>query len=207
VWNRALELAAKHARTGFEVPVGDDDHVLRELAAGSGLEPGEQDSTALLDVAKRSAVNAASEGFVVVDRTQRRDAPHPMRHRNGPDVTQRLEQCSLYDPALDLAIETADGREAGYSLYWFDPVTEVGLVEPVRVEDGFQRQGLARAMLAVGIDRLTARGARRSKVTYATEAAAALYGGFGFEPASTTTWYRVGEACLEGLRARTTLCS
>ncbi len=68
-----------------------------------------------------------------------------MRHRNGDGVTQRLEECPLYDPALDLAVETADGRVAAYSMYWFDPTTKVGLVEPVRVEDEFQRQGLARS--------------------------------------------------------------
>src|SRR5581483_8969636 len=49
-------------------------------------------------------------------------------------------QCPLYDPELDLAVETADARVAGYSLYWFDPVTKTGLVEPVRVEDDYQRR-------------------------------------------------------------------
>jgi ribosomal protein S18 acetylase RimI-like enzyme len=132
----------------------------------------------------------AAEGFVLVDRTQRRDAPHPMRHRNGDSVAQRLDQCPLYDPALDLAVETADGRVAGYSLYWFDPTTKVGLVEPVRVEDEFQRRGIARAMLSAGIDRLVARGARRVKVSYETDAAGALYEGLGFRTTSSATWYR-----------------
>ena len=53
---------------------------------------------------------------------------------------------------------------AAYSLYWFDPVTKVGLVEPVRVEDGYRRRGLATAMLTAGIDRLAAKGAQRVKV-------------------------------------------
>jgi ribosomal protein S18 acetylase RimI-like enzyme len=128
--------------------------------------------------------------LLLVDRTQRRDVPHPMRHRNGENVAQRLAQCSLYDPALDLAVETVDGRVAGYSLYWFDPSTKVGLVEPVRVEDEFQRRGLARAMLSAGIDRLVVRGAERVKISYETDAAAALYQGVGFRRASTATWYR-----------------
>jgi ribosomal protein S18 acetylase RimI-like enzyme len=190
VWGRALEHAAEHAPDGFEVPVSDDDRTFRELAQRSGFTAGEQDHTAWMDAADRPAVPAIPEGFVLTDRTQDRHAPHPMRHRNGDLVAQRLEQCPLYDPALDLAVETTDGRLAGYSLYWFDPTTQVGLVEPVRVEDGFQRRGLARAMLSVGIDRLVTRGARRVKISYETEAAAALYRGVGFRPTSTTTWYR-----------------
>lgn len=190
VWRRALEHAAQHAANGFDVPVGDDDGAFQELARRSGLTAGHQDSTAWMDAADRPAVPALPEGFVLIDRTQRRDAPHPMRHRNGVGVAQRLGQCPLYDPGLDLAVETAEGRVAGYSLYWFDPATTVGLVEPVRVEDEFQRRGLARAMLSAGIDRLVTRGARRVKVSYETEAAAALYQGAGFRRTSTTTWYR-----------------
>lgn len=190
VWQRAMELAAEHAATGFEVPISDDDRVFRELAQRSGLTVGDQDSTAWAQAADRPAVPTLPEGFVLTDRTQRRDAPHPLRPRNGDRVSQRLEQCPLYDPALDLAVETADGRVAGYSLYWLDPVTKVGLVEPVRIEDEFQRRGLARVMLCAGIDRLVTRGTQRVKVSYETDAAATLYQGVGFEPNSTTTWWR-----------------
>jgi GNAT superfamily N-acetyltransferase len=159
VWARAMEHAAKHSATGFDVPVSDDDRTFRELAERSGLTAGHRDSTAWVDAADRPAVPALpeTEGFVLIDRTQRRDAPHPMRHRNGDSVAERLGRCPLYDPALDLAVEAADRRVAGYSLYWFDPTTKVGLVEPVQVEDEFQRQGLARAMLSAGTDRLVTR--------------------------------------------------
>ena len=190
VWRRALEHVAAHAGGAFEVPVSDDDDVFRELARRDRLIAGHQDSTAWMDAADRPAVTALREGFVLVDRAQLRDAPHPLRHRSGNGVAQRLAECSLYDPSLDLAVETRDGRVAGYSLYWFDPTTEVGLVEPVRVEDEFQRHGLARAMLSAGIDRVVARGARRVKVSYETDAAAALYQGLGFRRTSTATWYR-----------------
>jgi GNAT superfamily N-acetyltransferase len=191
VWRRAIEHAAKHSSKGFEVPVSDDDRIFHELAKRSGLTAGEQDSTAWMAAAARPGVLPPPEGFVLIDRTKRGDAPHPMRHRNGDNVAQRLDQCPLYDPALDLAVETIDGRVGGYSLYWFDPITKAGLVEPVRVEDDFQRRGLARAMLSAGIDRLVRKGAERVKISYHTDAAAALYQGVGFRPTSTATWYRV----------------
>lgn len=190
VWRRAIEHAATHSNQGFEVPVSDDDRTFTELAKRSGLTAGRSDSTAWMDAADRPTDPAVPAGFVLVDRTQRRRHPHPLRLRNGDEVEQRLAQCSLYDPALDLAFETADGRVAGYSLYWFDPTTRVGLVEPVRVEEEFWRRGLAGAMLTAGIDRLVRRGAQRIKVSYESEAAAALYQGVGFRPKSTATWYR-----------------
>ena len=103
-----------------------------------------------------------------------------MQRRSGGEVETRLRQCSLYDPALDLAVRDAEGRAAGYALFWLDPVTEVGLLEPMRVEDEYQRRGLARALLTEGLERLAQRGARRLKVGYATEIARALYVGAGF---------------------------
>ena len=81
-------------------------------------------------------------------------------------VEPRLRQCSLYDPTLDLAVEDADGRVAGYALFWFDHTTLVGLLEPMRVEDEYQRRGLARMLLTNGLDRLARKGARRLKVGF-----------------------------------------
>ena len=112
-----------------------------------------------------------------------------MRRRSGEEVEARLLQCSLYDPSLDLAVEAADGQVAGYALFWFDPVTEVGLVEPMRVEDAYQRRGLARAMLTAGLDRLAKRGARRLKVGYGTDVARGLYVGAGFRVTTTSKSY------------------
>lgn len=189
VWARAVEQILEHASGEIEVPVGEDDVRLRELVTASGLVAGEESSTAWLDVEDRGALLPAPEGFVITDRSRRVGTPHPMRHRNGEAVEERLRKCSLYDPELDLAVETQGGQEAGYSLYWFDPVTGTGLVEPVRVEDEYGRRGLARAMLTEGIERLARRGARRVKIGYGTDRASALYRGIGFRPTSTDTVY------------------
>jgi predicted N-acetyltransferase YhbS len=184
---RAVEAIDALRLDAVEVLVRDDDLELQSLLAEHGfVAEGNRYGTAWMDAARRSDVAAPPEGFVLVDR-RGSTKPHPMRQRNGEEVEARLRQCSLYDPALDLAVETAEGEPVGYSLYWFDPVTEVGLLEPMRVEDAYQRRGLARAMLTEGLDRLARRGARRLKVSYATEVARSLYVGAGFRATSTST--------------------
>jgi GNAT superfamily N-acetyltransferase len=73
-----------------------------------------------------------------------------------------------------------DGRVAGYALFWFDLTTLVGLLEPMRVEDDYQRRPLARMLLTNGLDRLAHKGARRLKVGFETDAARNLYLGADF---------------------------
>jgi GNAT superfamily N-acetyltransferase len=190
VWSRAVEAVDGLGLEGVEVLARDDDLELRALLAGSGfVTEGERSGITWMDVANIPGVAVLPEGFALVDRTQRATTPHPMRRRSGEAVAARLRQCSLYDPAFDLAIETADRDTAGYALFWFDPETKVGLVEPMRVEDAYQRRGLARAMLTAGLDRLAKRGARRLKVGYGTDVARALYVGAGFRVTSTSRSY------------------
>lgn len=196
VWAGAMVQVGRHAAGSFEVPVCDDDRRLGDLVDGAGLAAGERSSIAWMNAADRPRVVGPPEGFVLVDRIQRPGTPHPMRHRNGDQVEERLRRCSLYDPQLDLAIETLDGRGAAYSLYWFDPVTKVGLVEPVRVEDEYHRRGLARAMLTTGIERLAVRGARRLKIGFESAPAAALYEGLGFQRTTTVTSYGGDVHCI-----------
>jgi len=190
VWARALEAIDAVGGEAVEVLARDDDVELQGLLADAGfMADDERSGITWMNAQDRPDVAARPEGFALVDRGQETTRPHPMRRRSGEGVEARLMQCSLYDPGLDLAIETADGAIAGYSLYWFDPVTEVGLVEPMRVEDEYQRRGLARAMLTAGLDRLAKRGARRLKVGYATDIARGLYVGAGFRVTSTSRSY------------------
>jgi GNAT superfamily N-acetyltransferase len=179
VWAAALEATA-HRGEALQVLVREDDAPLVDLAIQSGFAMSDELSgTAWMDAHQRAPV-APVDGFAIVDRVARADRPHPMIARNGELVETRLRQCSLYDPTLDLAVEDADGSVAGYALFWFDPTTLVGLLEPMRVEDVFQRRGLARMLLTTGLDRLARKGARRLKVGFESDAARNLYLGAGF---------------------------
>ena len=104
--------------------------------------------------------------------------------RNHPDLEQRLHQTSLYRPDLDLVVHDGRDRVAAYGLFWYDPATATGLVEPMRTEDEHQRRGLARHILTTGIDQLAEAGAVRIKICFepGNPASSSLYLDVGFEP-------------------------
>jgi predicted N-acetyltransferase YhbS len=178
-----MEAAAGHRNGPLRVLVRQVDVQLVDLALRSGFAmTDELSGTTWMDADQRPSLELV-DGFAMVDRSTSAD-PHPMIARNGALVERRLRQCSLYDPTLDLAIEDADGTVAGYALFWFDPVTLVGLLEPMRVADDYQRRGLARMLLTHGLDRLARKGARRLKVGFEAHAARSLYLGAGFAQTS-----------------------
>lgn len=190
VWDAVLGATAK-IDAPIEVLAADDHHDLVRLLQRDGFAATEDSSgTTWMDAADRPSVAASPDGYRIVDRAERAGQPHPMRVRNGEEVERRLRECSLYDPSLDLAVEAADGAPAGYALFWFDAVTGVGMLEPMRVEDDHQRRGLARALLTAGLDRLAHRGARRLKVGFDGEAGRSLYLGAGFVLTSTAIAFR-----------------
>jgi predicted N-acetyltransferase YhbS len=180
VWAATLDATAEHRAVALEMLVRQDDALLVDLALQSGFAlTDELSGTAWMDADHRPPV-AQVDGFAIVDRGSRADRPHPMISRNGELIEARLRQCSLYDPTLDLAVEDADGTVAGYALFWFDHTTLIGLLEPMRVADEYQRRGLARMLLTNGLDRLARKGARRLKVGFTTDPARHLYLGAGF---------------------------
>ena len=191
----AIELAWPHLRqhvdTRRDVPVEmivrDDDSELLEAVGAAGFEPTDEVGVSTwMRASQRPAVPPAPSGFELVAKSDATARPHPMIGRSGEDVAERLNECSLYRPELDLAVYDADGTVAGYALFWADPVTGVGLVEPMRTEDAFQRMGVGRLLLAAGLDRLAAQGCSRLKVSYVVgnDASRALYLGAGFHPGS-----------------------
>ena len=119
------------------------------------------------------------------DRSRPADRPHHLAKRNGERVAERLGECSLYRRDLDLCVRTVAGEVAAYCLCWLDPGNGVGLFEPVRTEEAYQRRGIGRALMIEGIRRLMVAGATLVKVTSAAsnDAAKALYRGVGFAPA------------------------
>ena len=193
VWSTLTETMGAIAppADGWEVLAREDDAELLGLLDASGFLPtDERSGTTWMGADERGPVAPVPTGYTISDRTTRPDRPHAMIARNGPDVAARLQACSLYDPTLDLAVDAPDGSPVGYALFWLDPVTGVGMLEPMRVEDDHQRRGLARALLTEGLDRVVRKGARRLKVGFDGEAGRRLYEGAGFRVTSMTRAYR-----------------
>lgn len=119
------------------------------------------------------------------DRSRPPGRPHHLTKRNGERVAERLRETSLYRPDLDLCVRTEAGDVAAYCLCWLDPVNRVGLFEPVRTEDAYQRRGIGKALMTEGIRRLMTAGADLIKVSAMSDSAAArrLYASVGFREA------------------------
>lgn len=178
----------------IEALVPADDDALGAWFAGRGFRVAEESWSGWMAAAERPAVRALPAGYQLVDRVVRGvdAAPdHPMVGRNGPDVEARLRQTALYDPHLDLAVLAPDGSVAAYALFWNDPVTGVGMVEPVRTEDEHSGQGIGYAMISAGLERLARAGATRLKIGWESDRAGELYTRLGFRDVDTVVTYQL----------------
>lgn len=184
-----------HARgLGIEtvtLEVDRADEVLRDVLVGHGFAI-EEDGVveAWLTAPARPPISALPEGYRLSSRLDTMGRPHHMisTERDQPDPEPRLRRTSLYRPELDLVVHDRRDNVAAYGLFWYDPATATGLVEPMRTEDDHQRRGLARHILTAGLDRLAAAGAERIKICYEPDnpASGKLYRSAGFEPDRTT---------------------
>lgn len=183
-WAFAAERCAQLDVPHIEMQLPDGDTAADEAARRAGFEPSEDTyAVCWLDPAdRREPRRPLPDGYRIVSRAEDRTRPHPMIARNGSGVEDGLRQCSLYDPDLDLAVVAPDDTIAGYGLFWPDPVTGVGMVEPMRVEESHAGHGLAAQLLDAGLRGLTARGCRRLKVSVEppNTPAVRLYTGAGF---------------------------
>jgi mycothiol synthase len=95
-----------------------------------------------------------------------------------------------YRPDLDLFAVAPDGRQVGFCILWQDGDT--GQVEPLGVHPDFRRLGLGRALLAEGLRRLHANGARQVYVETDNDRNAALetYEAAGFRVVEEVLVYR-----------------
>ena len=164
-WREALRGAAAESSAELAVRTDDGAGIQAVTAAGYRPQHGPGIVASWLDAADRPAIPALERGFSLLSRADVPDGPHPLALRNGAEVADRLRQCSLYQPALDLCVQAPDGSVAGYAVFWADSVTKVGLVEPMRTEQPFEGRGIASHLLAAGLDRLAQCGCTRLKVS------------------------------------------
>ena len=80
-------------------------------------------------------------------------------HEITVDFLEGLQRTPAYRPELDLAITTPTGNIAAFCTLWFDNTTRAGFVEPMGTTAGHRQQGLAKALLLEGFQRLQKMGA------------------------------------------------
>lgn len=95
----------------------------------------------------------------------------------------RFMQSPVYDPGNDLVSVSPDGDFASFCYLWPDPVTGVGLFEPIGTHPAFQGRGLARAVTSAGLLRLKKLGMTQANICVDSEnlPAIRLYESLGFE--------------------------
>ena len=199
-WARAFERIDALSDKPVEMAINEDDIVTIERALAAGFEATDEVYVPTwMTAAERPKPTPLPPGFELKARGDDQARPHPMIGRSGEHVAERLRECSLYRDDLDLAVYAPNGDVAGYGLFWADRVTGVGLVEPMRTEDRYQRMGLARHVLTTGVERLAAHGCSRMKVSYMTdnEASRRLYLGSGFRGSSADRTYRLRRSASE----------
>ena len=185
VMERGLAHAEESGIHAVSLEVDRADDVLRDVLVGHGFEIAEGGVVETwLAADARPEISPLHEDYRLSSRLETMQRPYHSASRNHPDIEMRLRQTSLYRPDLDLVVHDSRDSVAAYGLFWYDPETATGLVEPMRTEDAHQRRGLARHILTTGLDLLAEAGAERIKICYEPDnpASRSLYLSVGFEP-------------------------
>lgn len=186
VVTQGLAHAAEQGFTSVELEVGTTDAVMHQVLAELGFVVKEEAALVecWLDVARKPAISPLADGYRLRSRADMGNVTHHMS-RAGDDFAERLQQLSLYRTDLDLVVLTDDNEQAGMGLFWYDPTTTSGVVEPMGTLDEHRQKGLARHILTAGIDKLANLGATRIAINYEPDnpASGRLYRSVGFEPA------------------------
>ena len=108
------------------------------------------------------------------------------------DKYARLVGLPNYRFEDDLVVEAPDGALAAFALAWWDPVAQVGELEPVGTHPDHQRRGLGAALLDHALRRYADLGARLVQVfsDTANVASEALYPSVGFQRRAFHRRYR-----------------
>jgi GNAT superfamily N-acetyltransferase len=191
VMERGLAHAGEFGFGNVALEVDRADEVLHRVLVDHGfaIEEGGVVET-WLAAGARPEISPLHDDYQLSSRLDTMQRPHHMisSKRNHPEVETRLVQTSLYRPDLDLVVHDSRDQVAAYGLFWYDPETATGLVEPMRTEDDHQRRGLARHILTAGIDLLAGAGTERIKICFEPDnpASSGLYLSVGFEPVRQT---------------------
>ena len=104
---------------------------------------------------------------------------------------RRLMQSPVYAGAHDTGLVLADGTFAAVTIWWVDPINQIGHFEPVATDPALQRRGYGKALLHGCLERMREMGLAAATVCTGADSAdnIAFYRACGFEIAARTVCY------------------
>ena len=193
----------RHGEPVIETSVWDGDHELLTRVRALGFEPsGTYGHELVNDDLEAPAEPELPLGFTMGWLEPSLDDSYVELHRAawstwGPSTYDRAAHGAVttmpdFERELVPLISASDGTLAAYCIGWFDPVTRMSEIEPLRTRPVFRRRGLARAVVEEVVRRSTQRGARSVLVwgAHQNTAALALYESCGFRSRRVMREYR-----------------
>ena len=103
----------------------------------------------------------------------------------------RLRAAPVYDQELDVVLEAPGGQLVSFCIAWADPVSGIGIFEPVGTRPAFARKGMGRAVVTEGLRRLHDCGMHTARIGTASvnTGALALYPSCGFALVDKELYY------------------
>ncbi len=199
IFDEATAMAEQAAQAAaatslYSICVATEDAVTRALYARHGFEPSSNH-----DVHFNRALTAPDPVLVLPAGFVLRDARDEIGFRGRAQATHgafgitrdwepywqknlAFFHSAVYDGAHNLVAVAPDGRGAAACTIWLDPISRVGLFEPVGTHPDFQKMGLGKAVLNEGLRRMHAAGMTTAIVSTPRDnaAAIALYQSVGF---------------------------
>jgi predicted N-acetyltransferase YhbS len=181
--------------------VNSDDHRLKELLKEREYTVLDwQETTSSLDIDCIYQI-IIPDGFRLKEGTQVSDEQKASAHAKAfgyynSDGTMGFDSISAfksmrkapdYDPLLDISVVDSNNEIAAFATVWYDRKNRTGILEPVGTVPQHRKQGLARALIFEGINRISVMGGKKIYVGSDQD----FYLSLGFQPEhSKEIWYK-----------------
>jgi mycothiol synthase len=133
----------------YTVFIRHDHQTFQQMAQRLGCQvTGEALVQTVLDLRAGLPAMPIPEGYQVRSLRQGElaEGKPPVLHISAA-MYRRIRNTPLYRENMHFVVVAPDTRIAAECICWIDPINGIGVFEPVRTQEGFQRRGLARAMM------------------------------------------------------------
>jgi mycothiol synthase len=174
--------------------VSHDDAVLLEHYHGQGFCLGRGVAHMVRDLDEQLPLVSSMDGFVLrncngmMEVSQRAAAQYAAFDSKAPfQLYQRrfenFMRSPIYQPELDIVAVSLAEQIVSFCIIWIDPISQVGLFEPVGTHPDFQRKGLGKAVMQKGLKIMQECGMQKAVVSTQEDNLPAidLYKSVGFQ--------------------------